>query len=129
MRELKNPETGFIAGLQGEERARYYAWYRKYVWLRRAYWILGAAQIAFLIATFRARWLTPVIVKIWPLALLAFVGSILWVATLDCPRCGQTFQTNNRYEFADECRSCGLTLRQLSSIAKPTDFNSAGGFN
>ena len=119
MRSLDDPEIGFIAGLQGEERARYYWWYRKYLLIRRAAWMIGAAQVVCIIAALRAPASTGIVAKIWMLLLFSFLGVLAWSAFLECPRCGQTFQTNNRYELGDECHNCGLTLRQLSSIAKP----------
>ncbi|HVN20235.1 MAG TPA: hypothetical protein VMU05_15730 [Dongiaceae bacterium] len=121
MRELRNSEAGFIASLRGEERARYYWWYRKYIRVRRITVILQASQALFLIALFAARTLAPAILRIWPVVFLVFVGLGIWTAFLECPRCGQTFHMNNRYAPGDECSNCGLTLRQLSAIARPRE--------
>jgi hypothetical protein len=128
LRDLRNPETGFISSLQGEERARYYLWYRKYVLLRRAAWIVGGIQSAFVLALVEVRGMAAVLTKVLPFGLLLFVGLLIWGPVLDCPRCGQTFLTNNEYGAKHECRNYGLTLRQLSSIAKPRDIDSLRGF-
>ena len=119
MRRLDDPEVGFIAGLQGEERARYYRWYQKYLLIRRASWFFGAVLVVLLIARIIAGSSGWIVVRLCALALLSGAGLMVWGGFLECPRCGQTFFTNGRYEPVDKCGSCGLTLRQLSSIAKP----------
>jgi hypothetical protein len=81
---------------------------------------MGATLIVFLLVSIRAPSLRGIAIKVWPLALLLFAGVGIWSAFLECPRCCQMFGTNNRYDVGGECRNCGLTLRQLASIAKPS---------
>jgi hypothetical protein len=114
--------SGFLVNLDHEQRARYYEWWRKYLFLKRLSWIAGAFLLACVLT---ARWLSPVQDFARVLAkfiVLAFIALGIWPSFLDCPRCGQTFRgwDTEKY-FGDECQNCGLTGRELSSIAKPQE--------
>ena len=112
---------GFLAGLDTEQRLRYYVWWRKYVFLRRLSRVAFGLMlvlwvVSFRYADFRMERIFRLFV-VWVCFALA-----LWWVLLDCPRCGQSFNgwTRIRY-FPDECQNCGLSGMELSSIAKPTD--------
>ena len=117
---MEHSGSGFLVNLDHEQRVRYYEWWQKYLLLKRLTWIASAFLI---VCVLSARWLSPIqgFARILAkFALLAFIAFGLWPSFLDCPRCGETFRgwATEKY-FGDECQNCGLTGRELSSIATP----------
>jgi hypothetical protein len=94
-------------------------WWRKYLFLKRATQILfGISFLCTLLLLGRNPHSIPAR-AVSALVLVSF-GSALWWNFLDCPRCGENFRSwSNRWALGDECQNCGLTYRELSSIAKP----------
>ena len=106
-------------GLDHERRVRYCEWWKKYVWLGRALWI---SLLIFVICLFSGDGpLSPVARLLKLPAFGAFMVLLLWHSFLDCPRCGQTFKAWYGGELdyvGDECQHCGLSKREIASIAK-----------
>jgi hypothetical protein len=109
-------ESGFLAGLDEEQRVPYYKWWRKYRILK--YTSRVAFGISFILWIRQLRY--PGLRHLQgPLLLAAFVLAVWW-GLLDCPRCGEQFSSGKiRSYFGDECQSCGLSYLQLSAIGKP----------
>lgn len=122
---MRHPDAGFVAGLDREQRVRYYDWWRKYILLGRATLGFGAMSLLSRILLFAHTPAFPFARAVLLPAVLAFLFFGFWGALLDCPRCGEKFRGwfggGEAAYLADECQNCGLTKAQLSVIAKPRD--------
>ena len=122
---MRHPDAGFVAGLDREQRLRYYGWWCKYILLGRASWGFGATSLLCWVLLVFPTPVLPIVRAVWLPAVLAFLFFGLWSALLDCPRCGEKFRgwfAGGESEYlADECQNCGLTKAQLSAVAKPRD--------
>jgi hypothetical protein len=112
--------SGFLVNLDHEQRARYSEWWRKYLLLKRFTWVAGVFLAVCLVLVLKPTPIQGLARILAKLAMLAFIASGVWPSLLDCPRCGETFRGwgTEKY-FGDECQNCGLTGRELSSIARP----------
>lgn len=114
------PRIGLIAGLDHEQRVRYYEWWRKYVWLGRAAGTCGLALLVCQLIVLSNGELKPIAQMLLKPAFGACAAFALWRQLMDCPRCGESFRSwYGKGYFGGECQNCGLTKRELSSIAKP----------
>ena len=122
---MRHPDAGFVAGLDREQRVRYYEWWRKYILLGRATWGFGVLSVLCWILLHAATRVSPIARAVALPAVLAFLFFGLWGSLLDCPRCGEKFRgwfAGGEPEYLDdECQNCGLTKTQLSAVAKPRD--------
>lgn len=119
---MEHTGSGFLANLDHEQRVRYYQWWRKYTILKRIAWVAGAGYVfCWALVLGKTPFFDVARVLLKP-AFFTGLGVVLWLRFLDCPRCGETFRGwgTEKY-FGDECQNCGLTGRELSSIAKPRD--------
>jgi hypothetical protein len=114
--------SGFLVNLDREQRVRYYEWWRKYLLIKRLTWVAGAFFAVCLVLVLKPSPIQGLAGILAKLAMLAFIASGIWASFLDCPRCGETFRGWDTEKcFGDECQNCGLTGRELSSIAKPQE--------
>ncbi len=122
---MRHPDAGFVAGLDREQRIRYYEWWRKYILLTRAAWGFGAIGLLCWVPIVVRASVSPIARAVGLPSVLASLFFGVWCSSLDCPRCGEKFRgwfvSGEPEYFPDECQNCGLTKTQLSAVAKPRD--------
>jgi hypothetical protein len=94
--------------------------------LKRAAWGFGAATIVVWILLVAPSPLSLLAAALWQPVFIASLFFGLWLALLDCPRCGAKFngwfgRSEAESYIDDECQNCGLRKAQLAAIAKPRD--------
>lgn len=115
---MKDIEIGFIAGLDSEQRARYYAWGRKYRVFQRTVIVLQILMVGVIALSFGPYSNVRVVRIAFASVVFSFFCSLIAWSVLECPRCGESFRGLGRRQFVDDCRNCGLTLSEVFSIAK-----------
>lgn len=118
---MRHPDSGFLAGLDEEQRVRYAEWWASYLRLKRMIGLAAAANILCWLLLWNQGWGYSAAKVLAPITLIAFFAVSFWFTSLECPRCGESFRGWMRNEdayFPDECQNCGLRGTQLEAIPR-----------